>query len=73
MLIKKNKFINNNREFSNIMNNYFTEITKHLHLKLDKISHSQPLENIVVTFQIHESIWRVKLAKVQCNEVCKKL
>ena len=42
------------------MTNYFPEINKHVNLKLDVISHSQSLENIIDAFKSHESIQRLR-------------
>ena len=69
MLTEKSKIITSDREISNIMNNYFTEINKHLNLKVRVISHSQPFENITDAFKSHESIQRIKLANFHSNEV----
>ena len=66
------------------MNNFFTGITSHLHLKLDQISHSENLTKIMEKFKNHESIQRIKLANfhhrqtfnfhyVSVNEVKKEL
>ena len=44
------------------MNNYFTNITTHLKLKLTKTDPKANLESIIDTFQNHESVQRIKLA-----------
>ena len=69
MLTEKSKLIANNREISNVMNNYFAEITKHLNVKVKVICHSHPLENIIDAFKSHENIDQIKLANFHCNEV----
>ena len=69
MLTEKSKIITNDTEISNVMTNYFPEITKHLNLKLDVISHSQFLENIIDAFKSHESIQRITFANLHCSEV----
>ena len=61
MLTEKSKLIANNREISNVMNNYFAEITKRLNVKVKVICHSHPLENIIDAFNSHENIDQIKL------------
>ena len=65
------------------MNNYLTQITKDLNLKLDVINHpqplenhkldvinhSQPLENIEEAFKDYESIQGIKSAHFCCAKV----
>ena len=51
MLTEKREINTNNRQILNVMNNYFTKIAKHLNLKLNIISHLQPLENIIDAFK----------------------
>ena len=53
MLTENSKIITNDREISDIMN-VITGITKHLNFKLEIISHSQPLENIIDAFKSHQ-------------------
>ena len=40
----------------------FTNITKHINLKANKISHREELVNILDTFKNHKSVQRIKLA-----------
>ena len=44
------------------MNRYFTNITKHMNIKANKISHEEELLEIVDTFKNHMSVERIMLA-----------
>ena len=44
------------------MNRYFTNITKHMNLKANKINHQEELLNILDTFKNQMSVQRIKLA-----------
>ena len=63
ILSEKNKNVTNGQNIANIMNNYFTGNTIHLNLKLDQISHSENLTNIIEKFKYRESKQRIKPAK----------
>ena len=43
------------------MNRHFANITKHMNLKANKISHREKLVNILDTFKNHKSAQRIKL------------
>ena len=60
MLVEKNEIVREKEILVN-MNNYFTNITTHLKLKPTKIDTKANLENIINTFQTHESVQRIKL------------
>ena len=57
-----NEIINDDGEIATIMNKYFMNITKHMNLKANKISHREELVNILDTFKNHMSVQRIKLA-----------
>ena len=56
-----NKIVNDDGKIANIMNRYFTNITKHMNLKANKIIHREELVNILDTFKNHKSVQRIKL------------
>ena len=62
MLVEGNEIINDDGEIATIMNRYFMNITKHMNLKANKISHREELVNILDTFKNHMSVQRIKLA-----------
>ena len=62
MLVESNEIVREEEIIVNIMNNYFTNITTHLKLKLTKIDPKANLESIIDTFQNYESVQRIKLA-----------
>ena len=62
MLVEDNEIVREEEIITNIMNNYFTNITTHLNLKTTKIDPKANLESIIDTFQNHESLQRIKLA-----------
>ena len=62
MLVEGNEIVNDNGEIATIMNRYFMNITKHMNLKANKISHREELVNILDTFKNHMSVQRIKLA-----------
>ena len=57
-----NEIVNDDGEIATIMNRYFMNITKHMNLKANKISHREELVNILDTFKNHMSVQRIKLA-----------
>ena len=57
-----NEIVNDDRKITTIMNRHFTNITKHMNLKANKISHREELVNILDTFKNHMSVQRIKLA-----------
>ena len=63
LLVKRNQTVNDDGKIATIMNRYFTNITKHMNLKADEISHREELVNILDTFKNHMSVQRIKLAK----------
>ena len=60
--VEGNEIVNDDGKISTIMNRYFTNITKHMKLKENKISHREELMNILDTFKNHKSVQRIKLA-----------
>ena len=64
LLVEGNEIINGNGKIATIMNRCFTNITKHMNLKANKISHRKELVNILDTFKNHKSVQRIKLANV---------
>ena len=56
MLVENNELVSEEEVIANIMNNYFTNITNHLKLKLTKIDPKAILESMIDTFQNHESV-----------------
>ena len=57
-----NEIVNDDGKIATIMNRYFTNITKHMTLKTNKISQRQELVNILDTFKNHKSVQGIKLA-----------
>ena len=55
-----NEIINDDGKISTIMNGYFMNITKHMNLKANKISHQEEILNMD-TFKNHMSVQRIKL------------
>ena len=53
---------NDDRKIATIMNRYFTNITKHMNLKANKISHREELVKILDTIKNHKSVQRITLA-----------
>ena len=47
-------------EIAIIINRYFANITKHMNLNTNKISHREELMNILDTFKNHKSVQRIK-------------
>ena len=62
MLVENNEIVREEQIIANFMNNYFTNITTHLKLKLTKIDPKANLECIINIFQNHKSVQRIKLA-----------
>ena len=60
--MERNEIVNDDGEIATIMNRYFMNITKHMNLKANKISHREELVNILDTFKNHMSVQRIKLA-----------
>ena len=61
-MVKGNEIVNDDEKIATIMNRYFTDISKHIYLKANKISHREELVNILDTFKNQESVQRIKLA-----------
>ena len=61
MLVEGHEIVNDNGKIANIMSRYFTNITKRINLKVNKISHRE-LVNILDTFKNHKTVRRIKLA-----------
>ena len=62
MLVEGNEIVNDDGKVAGIMNRYFTNITKHMNIKVNKISHEEELLEIVDTFKNHMSVERIMLA-----------
>ena len=62
LLVEGNEIVNDDGKIATIMNRYFTNITKHMNLKANKISYREELVNILNTFKNHKSVQRIKLA-----------
>ena len=55
-----NEIVSDDGKIATIMNWYFTNITKHMNLKANKISHREELVNMLDTFKNHKSVQRIK-------------
>ena len=64
LLAKENEIVNDDGKIATVMNRYFTNITKHINLKTNKISHREEIVKILDTFKNHKSFQR-KAATVQ--------
>ena len=62
LLVEGNEIVNDDGKIATILNRYFTNITKYMNLKANKISHREELVNILNTFKNHKSVQRIKLA-----------
>ena len=62
MLVEENEIVNDDGKIATIMSRYFTNITKHMNLKANKISHREELVNILDTFKNRKSVQSIKLA-----------
>ena len=62
LLMDGDEIVNDDGKIATIMNRYFTNITKHMNLKANKISHREELVNILDTFKNHMGVQRIKLA-----------
>ena len=62
MLVEGNEIVIDDGKIATIMNRYFTNITKHMNLKANKINHQEELLNILGTFKNQMSVQRIKLA-----------
>ena len=62
MLIVNNEIVREEKIIANIINNYFTNITTNLKVKLTKIDPKVNLESIINTFQNYGSVQRIRLA-----------
>ena len=60
LLVEGNEIVDG--KIATIMNRYFTNITKQMNFKVNKISHREELVNILDTFKSHKSVQRIKLA-----------
>ena len=56
LLKEGNEIVNDDGKIAFIMNMYFTNITKHMNLKTNKMSHREELVNILDTFKNHMSV-----------------
>ena len=56
MLKEGNEIVNDDGKIAFIMNMYFTNITKHMNLKTNKMSLPEELVNILDTFKNHMSV-----------------
>ena len=54
------QIVNDDGKIATIVNRYFTNITKHMNLKANKISHQEEILNMD-TFKNHMSVQRIKL------------
>ena len=61
-LVEGNEILNDDGKVAFVMNMCFTNITKHMNLKANKITHREELVNILDTFKSHMSVQRIKLA-----------
>ena len=61
LLVEGNEIVNDDGKIATIMNRYFTNITKHMNLNANKISHREELVNILDTLKNHKSVQRIKL------------
>ena len=57
-----NEIINDDRKIATIMTRCFTNITKHMNLKANKISHREEPAKILDTFKNHMNVQMIKLA-----------
>ena len=57
-----NEIVKDDGKIATIMSRYFTNITKHMNLKANKISHQEKLVNILDTFKNHKGVQWIKLA-----------
>ena len=57
-----NEIVNDDGKIATIMNRYFTNITKHMNFKANKISHQEELVNILDTFKNHKNVQRINVA-----------
>ena len=64
LLVEGNEIVKDDEKIPTVMNSYFTNITKHMNLKANKISHQEELVNILDTFKNHKSVQRIKLANL---------
>ena len=60
-----NEIVCDDGKIATIMNRYFTNISKHMNLKTNKISHREELLNILDPSKNHMSVQRIKLAHLQ--------
>ena len=61
LLMGRNEIVNDDGKSATIMNMHFPNITKHMNLKANKISHREELVNILDTFKNHKNTQRIKL------------
>ena len=62
ILVEENEIVNDDGKITSIMNGHFTNITKHMNLKANKINHCEELVNTLDTCKNHKSLRRTKLA-----------
>ena len=66
--VEHNEIVNNGI-IATVMNRYFTNITIHMSLTANKISHREELVNIWDTIKNHKSVQRIKLAKFNFKSI----
>ena len=62
MPVEGNEIVSDDGKIATTMNMYFTNITKHMNLKANKISHQEELVNLLGTFKNHMGVQRIKSA-----------
>ena len=66
LLVEGNEIVNDDGKIATIMNRYFANITKHMNLKANKISHREELVNTLDAFKNHKSVPWIKLVNFHC-------
>ena len=61
LLVEGNEIVNDDGKIAAIMNRYFSNITKYMKLKANKISRREELVHILDTFKNHKSVQRIQL------------
>ena len=67
--MEENELVNGDVKIATIMNRYFANITKHMDLKANKISHREELVNMFDTFKSHKNVQRIKLANFHSKNI----
>ena len=60
--MEENEIVKDDGKIATIMSRYFTNITKHMNLKANKISRQEKLVNMLDKFKNHKSVQWIKLA-----------